>query len=79
MIEKFTFDLHAPKVREKLILVKEELELRTHVVMKLLAYLLFYQPCPPCRDGFEPPPAWPVEKVLQTERGHLGVYKVQPR
>jgi len=42
MIEKFTFDLHAPKVEEKLILVKSDGELRAHVVMKLLAYLLFY-------------------------------------
>ena len=44
MIEKFTFELHAPKVTEKLILVKEELEAREHVVMKLLAYLLYYEP-----------------------------------
>lgn len=44
MIEKFTFDLQAPGVREKLILVKEDLELREHVVMKMLAYLIFYDP-----------------------------------
>ncbi len=49
MIEKYTFDLRAefpnkPKVREKMILVKTDLESRNHVVMKLLAYLLFYDP-----------------------------------
>ncbi|MCM8775142.1 MAG: YaeQ family protein [Candidatus Omnitrophica bacterium] len=44
MIEKFTFDLQSHQVRKKLVLVKSELELRTHVVLKLLAYLLFYDP-----------------------------------
>lgn len=49
MIEKLTFDLQAelpgaPKIREKMILVKSDLESREHVVMKLLAYLLFYDP-----------------------------------
>ena len=44
MIEKFTFELHAPKVPEgqKIILVKDLCELRNHVVMKLIAYLLYY-------------------------------------
>ena len=45
MIEKFTFELHAPKIRgEKIILVKDDLELRNHVVLKLLAYLIYYDP-----------------------------------
>src|SRR4051812_32320210 len=44
MIEKFTFDLQSSKVREKLILVKADSELRAHIVLKLLAYLLFYEP-----------------------------------
>jgi uncharacterized protein YaeQ len=44
MIEKFTFDLQSPKLREKLILVKNDLERREHIVLKLLAYLLFYEP-----------------------------------
>ena len=45
MIEKFTFELHAPKVpEEKIILVKDDFELRTHVALKLLAYLLYYEP-----------------------------------
>jgi len=45
MIEKFTFELHAPKIaHEKIILVKDDFELRNHVVLKLLAYLLFYDP-----------------------------------
>lgn len=49
MIEKYTFDLRAempgrPKVREKLILVKDITESRIHVVMKLLAYMVFYDP-----------------------------------
>ncbi len=44
VIEKFTFDLVAPEVREKLILVKADMELREHIVLKLLAYLLFYDP-----------------------------------
>lgn len=46
MIEKFTFELHAPKVPDglKIILVKDLCELRTHVVMKLLAYLIYFEP-----------------------------------
>ncbi len=42
MIEKYTFDLVAPRVKKKLILVKTINERREHVVLKLLAYLLFY-------------------------------------
>lgn len=45
MIEKFTFELHAPRIEhEKIILVKNETELRIHVVLKLLAYVIFYEP-----------------------------------
>ena len=45
MIEKFTFELYAPKISgKKIILVKDGVELREHVVMKLLAYLLYYDP-----------------------------------
>lgn len=44
MIEKFTFDIAAPRVKKKLILVKNMHERREHVVLKLLAYLLFYEP-----------------------------------
>ncbi len=45
MIEKFTFELHSPKIpREKMIFVKNDSELRTHVVLKILAYLLYYDP-----------------------------------
>ena len=44
-IEKFSFDLKSPKIRrEKLILVKSEVETREHVVLKLVAYLIFYDP-----------------------------------
>ena len=32
------------EVRKKMILVKDDLELRTHTVMKLVAYILFYDP-----------------------------------
>ncbi len=42
MIEKFTFDIVAPRIKRKLILVKNDSERREHVVLKLLAYLLFY-------------------------------------
>lgn len=47
MIEKFTFDLQAempgrPKVKKKLIVVKADGETREHVVMKLIAYLIYY-------------------------------------
>ena len=43
MIEKFTFELHAPKLaHEKIILVKADSELRTHIALKLLAYMLYY-------------------------------------
>jgi hypothetical protein len=45
VIEKFTFELHAPKVPvEKIILVKDDFELRNHVVLKLLGYLIYYEP-----------------------------------
>lgn len=45
MVEKFTFELHAPKIaHEKIILVKDDFEQRNHVVLKLLAYLLYYEP-----------------------------------
>ena len=49
MIEKFTFDLQAqlpgkPVVKRKMIIVKAEMESREHIAMKLLAYLLFYDP-----------------------------------
>lgn len=49
MIEKFTFDLQAempgkPAVKRKMIVVKAEMESREHIAMKLLAYLLFYDP-----------------------------------
>lgn len=46
MIEKFTFEVCAPKIppQTKLILVKDVCELRAHIVMKLLAYLLYYTP-----------------------------------
>ncbi len=44
MIEKYTFDLAAPRIKKKLILVKTIHERREHVVLKLLAYLLFYDP-----------------------------------
>lgn len=44
MIEKFTFELASPKVNEKLVLVKGESEHRAHVVLKVLSYLLFYDP-----------------------------------
>ena len=44
MIEKFTFEVVGPKIPpgEKLILVKDLCELRTHVVMKLLAFMIYY-------------------------------------
>jgi len=44
MIEKFTFEVCAPKIppQTKLILVKDLCELRIHIVLKLLAYLIFY-------------------------------------
>lgn len=44
MIEKFTFNLHAPRVKQKMILVKSEMELRSHVILKLLAFALYYDP-----------------------------------
>lgn len=44
MIEKFTFDIQAFGIKKKMILVKDETERRNHVVMKLLAYILYYDP-----------------------------------
>lgn len=42
MIEKFSFDIQFKKFHKKLILVKGDVETRAHVVLKLLAYILFY-------------------------------------
>lgn len=42
MIEKFTFDMMAPRVHKRMIFVKAESEQRQHVVMKMLSYMLFY-------------------------------------
>ena len=42
MQEKFTFNIEAPRFKKKMIFFKEETESREHVVLKLLAYLLFY-------------------------------------
>jgi uncharacterized protein YaeQ len=44
VIEKYTFDIKSPKVDKKLILVKSALELRSHVVLKLLSFVLYYDP-----------------------------------
>ncbi len=44
MNEKYTFDLEFARNRLKLILVKSDLELRNHVVLKLMAYMLFFDP-----------------------------------
>ena len=44
MIEKFTFDIQAKGLKKKMILVKNETERRNHIVMKLLGYVLFYDP-----------------------------------
>jgi uncharacterized protein YaeQ len=43
MQEKFTFNLETPKFKKKMILFKEDLESREHVVLKLLGYILFYE------------------------------------
>ena len=44
MIEKYTFEVCAPKIppQTKLILIKQLSELRNHIAMKLLSYLIFY-------------------------------------
>ncbi len=42
MQEKFTFNIEAPRFKKKMIFFKEETESREHVVLKMLAYLLFY-------------------------------------
>ena len=42
MQEKFTFNIETPRFKKKMILFKEELESREHVVLKLLAYVIFY-------------------------------------
>jgi uncharacterized protein YaeQ len=45
MIEKYTFDLQAPRIKKsKIILVKSDNETRSHVVLKLLGYILYYHP-----------------------------------
>ncbi|MDA9101372.1 YaeQ family protein [Omnitrophica bacterium] len=45
MHEKFTFDIQAPKIKKKkLILVKSASENREHVALKLMAFMLFYDP-----------------------------------
>lgn len=43
MSEKYTFELHSPKIDHKrIILMRDDVELRNHVVLKLLAYVLYY-------------------------------------
>ncbi len=45
MIEKYTFDLEGPRLkRKKLILVKTDSETRFHIILKVLGYILFYDP-----------------------------------
>ncbi|MBU3759394.1 MAG: YaeQ family protein, partial [Candidatus Omnitrophica bacterium] len=44
MIEKFSFELQLGKIRKKMIFVKAEGEKREHVVLKVLAYMLFFEP-----------------------------------
>jgi len=45
MLEKFSFELHTTRLkREEITLEKKDSEQRNHVVLKLLAYALFYEP-----------------------------------
>lgn len=44
MQEKYTFNIQSPRFSKKMILVKDEMETREHVVLKLLSYILFYDP-----------------------------------
>lgn len=44
MQEKFTFNIESPRFKRKMVLFKEETETREHVVLKLVAYILFYDP-----------------------------------
>lgn len=49
MIEKLTFDLQAempgrPPVKRKMIIVKDETESYEHIAMKVVAFLLYYDP-----------------------------------
>lgn len=44
MIEKFSFELQLAKIKKKMIFVKADGERREHVVLKVLAYMLFYDP-----------------------------------
>jgi uncharacterized protein YaeQ len=44
MEEKFTFQIRSPRLEKKIILFKHDTETREHVVLKLLAYVLFYEP-----------------------------------
>lgn len=39
-------------------------------------YFVFYQPCPGCRNSFEPPASWPVRPVFKSPYGPLTVYEV---
>ena len=42
MIEKFTFNIEFPKKTKKIILIKTDNEARQHIVLKLLAFLIYY-------------------------------------
>lgn len=84
MIEKFTFDLTFPKVRKKMILVKKETELREHVVLKLLSYVLYYHPRlqieVPVNMHYKPDLAVAGEHgipELWIDCGHVGIAKVE--
>jgi len=45
-------------------------------------YLVFYQPCVPCRANGEVPISWPVKKILSYKKGagnaYLNIYEVIP-
>lgn len=41
---------------------------------KMPTYVLFYQPCPGCKNIGEAPPTWKVKKIYQVERVEKGSY-----
>ncbi len=59
--------------------VKEKIPKEIESASRTLpTYVLFYQPCPLCKEDGLAPDSWPVSKVLQVPRddGFLSLYKV---
>lgn len=53
------------------------------MAQKMPTFVVFYQPCVPCKREGETPPSWPVKQIMQITRpggiSRLTVYQVTPQ